>query len=677
MCVDLTAGFFRAFKSLTLLALSAFASACGGSDSDAPPPIINLSTTSIQAAAKGENISVEVSNGGGGTLRWTAAVVGAVDWARIVSGGSGSNAGTIEIEIDANPSTEREFELTVSAGSVGSRSVSVRQADGRPAIEMMAGSTELDGEGGSVSIEVRNPGVAPMQWSASLPDELDWAYIRSGREGTDAGEILVRYNLNSGIDRELEVRVASAAAVNSPQSLTLSQEWFASSACTYPEARAEFLEQMKRWYYFNDEPEQQARYDGLVIEDYTNLDSLLGELRWQPQDWLFSRWATGSELDSVIGGQFFGFGFNGALLVDLLSVEWLYFEVADVYAGSPAHNANLERGDRIVGLNGWAVTDMDVDHPSSFYDELGPDEEGFEVSFEVEKPSGERRTVRMAKTRMDFPAVPEEHVQVFDTVAGKVGYLHVRGFWGAVDERLLEEFAKFKAGGVRNLIVDLRYNFGGSAAAGHGLATLIGGPELYENEVQSVLSRRIHNELLQSEGRDTTVYFGCDAYTTPDMVERCENRSSLRDLDTVVFITAPTTFATSEMVIAALQPHENVALVGTRTLGGPAGAYGLGFCLADTDDSSTRQAELWAAAFAIVNAEDWGGYWNGLRVTEGCQVADDDLSRSLGDPEETRLAAALRYLETGSCGAPAASQAEREPARVMLPRNPVRRHLGH
>ena len=661
------------------IAAAVLISACGGSGSDAPapsPPSINVSSSSIDVAAGGETVSVDVSNGGGGTLNWSASLPDSVDWARISSGSSGTNSGTIQIEIDANSTAAREFELTVSGSGAVSRTVTVRQADGRPALEVTTESTELDGEGGSVSLQVRNTGIVAMQWSASLPDGLDWAYIRSGDKGTDAGEIIVHYGLNGGIDREFEVTVTASAATNSPQSLTLSQEWFATSACTFPEARAEFFELMKKWYYFNDEPLQRLRYDGLDIEDYDTLDSLLADLRWQPPDWFFSMWGPAAESDRLSAGQPFGFGFHGFVVVGLSNFNPLYYKVVDVYVGTPADNANLERGDRIVGLNGKQVTEM-AEAPH-FFDEWGPNEEGVEVSFEVEKQSGERRTFSLAKVPIDFPAVPEEHVQILDTDAGKVGYLHIRAFWGDANIRLLEEFAEFNAAGIRNLIVDLRYSAGGSAPVGYGLATLIGGPELYENQTQTVLSRRIHNEQLRLEGRDTTAYFGCGANPTPDMVERCENQSSMRHLENVVFITSIQTFGIGELVITALQPFENVALVGIRTLGWPVGRYGLHFCLADQNDISTNQAYLRPVSFATVNAEGFGDYYHGLNETQGCQVLEDDLSHPLGDPEEPRLAAALRYLETGSCVAPASSRVatQGKVMQLVLERDPFTQLLS-
>ena len=82
--------------------------------------------------------------------------------------------------------------------------------------------------------------------------------------------------------------------------------------------------------------------------------------------------------------------------------------------------------------------------------------------------------------------------------------------------------------------------------------------------------------------------------------------------------------------------------------------------------------------FATVNAEGFEEYYDGLPVTEGCQV-EDDLTRQLGDPQEGRLAAALRYLETGSCGATASSRLADPGAAIQQtqPQDPVTQFLGH
>lgn len=662
------------------IAAAVLVPACGGgSGSDAPPPVppsISVSSSGIDAAAGGERVSVDVSNGGGGTLNWSASLPAGVDWARISSGASGANSGTIEIEIDANQGAAREFELTVSAGGAGSRTITVRQAQAPAMLDVSAAATALDGNGGSVTVQVRNTGYGTMEWTASLPEDADWAYIESGDAGTDSGEVVVRYAINGGAARELEVAVTAAAASNSPQSLTLSQEWFGVSACTWPEAREEVFDIIRDAYYFNDEPEQQAKYDGLFLDDFGDIDSLLDEIRWMPEtrDRGFTSWQTKEEFEMLFAGEAYIFGFRMRFIVNE-SDEPLYLEMLDVYEGAPAGEAGLERGDRIVALNGRAVEDLTFDQIQV---ELGPNEEGYEVEVEVETRSGARRTFRMEKRLVELRTVPEEHVAVFDTDAGKVGYLHFRTFFGDANERLLEEFAGFRNEGVRHVIVDLRYNGGGSVPIAHGLATLIGGPELFENQARTVLSRRIHNRFLRGNGWDETTHFGCAPYGAPGLVAKCENESSLRDLENVVFITSRGSASASELVISALQPHENVALAGERTYGKPVGQYGFDFCLEEPGDRFSGLATLWPVSFATVNSEGFEEYYDGIPVTEGCE-APDGLGHPLGDAREDRIAAALRFIGTGSCGASASARPATQRA-VMQPgpaRDPVTQFFGH
>ena len=629
-----------------------------------------MSPASIDAEAAGGNASVDVSNGGGGTLSWTASVPDGVGWARISSGSSGSNSGTVELEIDANSGAAREFELTVSASGAASRTVTVRQAEAPAVLELGAESTDLKGDGGSVSLTVGNGGYSSMDWTASLPQDADWAFIESGESGTDSGRIVIRYDLNGGAGRELEVTVTASAAANSPQSLTLSQDWFGTSACTFTEARREVFDLMRGVYYFNDEPEQAARYDNLFLADFSDLDSMLDELRWKPEthDRGFSYWLTRKQSDMLFAGEAYVFGLRLLYIVDQNSNP-LRLEILDVYQGSPAGRAGFRRGDKILSLNGKSIDGLSFAQIGA---ELGPNEEGHEVAFEVEKASGEVSTVDVAKALVSVPTVPDKHIGIFDTDKGRVGYVHFRTFFGDANERLLEEFAAFNTQGIRHLIVDLRYNGGGSVPIAYLLATLIGGPELFENDRQTVLARRIHNRRYQLWNE--TAYFGCEiSGLSPAQAARCESESSLRNLENVVFITSKGSASASELVAVALQPHENVALVGERTYGKPVGQYGFDFC---PDTPGSGLGLMWPVSFATVNADGFEDYYDGLAVE--CE-APDDLANDLGTAEEGRIAAALRYIETGSCDAPVAAQRARAGAAMQAPavQDPVTQFLGH
>ncbi len=673
-------------KSRSLALATAFLiSSCGGSGgSPAAPPSLSVSPASIETDAAGGEVSVDVTVSGEGSLSWNASVPASVGWARISSESSGAGDGTIRIEVDANSGEARDFELSVSAGSAVSRTVTISQAEAPQVIDVSADSTALDGEGGSVTLQVQNTGFGTLNWSARLPEGIDWAYIESGDSGTDSGEIVVQYGINGGADRELEVTVTAATASNSPQSLTLSQEWFGTAACNYPGARQEVLELMEEFYFFNDESAQAVKYGEIMLEDHSSLDSMLDELRWMPEthDRGFTYWLTRKRSDELFAAEASVFGFRVIYIVDAdANNNPVHLEVVDVYQGSPAGNAGLERGDKIHSLNGKAINGLSIEEIGV---EFGPNAEGHVVTFETEKLSGERRTFDMAKVRIRIPTVPEEHVEIFDTDAGKVGYLHFRTFFGDAPERLLEEFAEFKSADVRNLIVDLRYNGGGSVSIAHGLATLIGGPELFQGGRETVLATQVHNE--RNAWRDETTLFSCrqlddrgrlaGMFPTEESIARCENESSLRDLEKVVFITSGSSASASELVITALQPHENVALVGERTFGKPVGQYGLSFCLENPNDFGSGLALLWPVSFATVNAEGFEDYYDGIAVE--CEVPDD-LASSLGTAEEARIAAALNYIENGNCDAPASSQAAREQGstRVVLPLDPVQQFLGY
>ena len=666
-----------------VLALTAgfLISSCGGSDGPPPvPPSISVSSTSLDADVSGEDVSVDVSNGGEGTLSWTASIPSSVDWARISSGSSGTNAGTIQIEVDANTGAAREFELTVSASGTASSTVTVSQAEAPPVIDVSAVSTDLEGDGGSVTLQVSNSGYGAMEWTASLPEDVEWAHIESGEAGTDSGEIVVRYDLNGGVDRELEVTVTASAASNSPQALTLEQDWFATGACTYSQARQVVFDRMEVYYYFNDEPEQQAKYGDLEMEDYGSLDAMLDELRWMPEtrDRGFTYWLTQKQTDMIFNATAYIFGFRVIYIVNAAE-QPVHLEITDVYRGSPAENAGFQRSDKIISLNEKAIEGMSFDQVSA---EFGPNEDGYEVTFEIEKSSGARDTYVVAKGLVETPTVPQEHVRVFDTTAGKVGYFHFRTFFGDAPERLLDEFADFNSQGVRHLIVDLRYNGGGFVWIAELLATLIGGPELFENELQTVMARQRYNSLIEKEGGSgRTSYFGCDRFDdvlSNSLRTKCRSESPLRGLEKVVFITGRGSASASELVIVSLQPYESVELVGDRTYGKPVGQFPFPFCREFPGDQNSNKAVLWPVTFSTENAVGFDDYYDGIPVAPACEVPDD-RSHQLGDREEGRIAAALRLIETGSCQAPASARVSRAAAEMQAspPVDPIKQFLGY
>jgi len=151
------------------------------------------------------------------------------------------------------------------------------------------------------------------------------------------------------------------------------------------------------------------------------------------------------------------------------------------------------------------------------------------------------------------------------------------------------------------------------------------------------------------------------------------------DLSRVFVLTGPGTCSASESIMNSLRGIDvEVIQVGSTTCGKPYGFY-------PTDNCGTTYFTI---QFRGENDKGFGDYSDGfspqnasLQTTPlpGCQVADD-FSNALGDPQESRLAAALAYRDGQGCPAPTsvtlpgvagktAAVAEDE---LVLPRHPAR-----
>lgn len=290
--------------------------------------------------------------------------------------------------------------------------------------------------------------------------------------------------------------------------------------------------------------------------------------------------------------------------------------ITDVFEGSPADLGGLARGDSITAVDGRPIAEVLADE--GFSASLGPREVGVTVELSWVNVAGESFTNVFEKAVVTIP--PVSSGSVLDSQAGPVGYFLFRNFVEPAVPALDAEFAALKLAGVRELVVDLRYNGGGLLSIAQVLSNLIGG-EVTQGQIQYSLEYNANNSF-----RNQTVSF--------------LDRLQALDLQRVFFIVTPSSASASELVINALRAHINVVLVGDTTLGKPVGQLGYTFC----------ENILRPVSFSIVNADGEGDYFDG--IAPDC-VADDDLDRQFGDPAEASLAEALFYLDNGSCSVPA------------------------
>jgi carboxyl-terminal processing protease len=207
-------------------------------------------------------------------------------------------------------------------------------------------------------------------------------------------------------------------------------------------------------------------------------------------------------------------------------------------------------------------------------------------------------------------------------------------------------FADFRAQGVNDVILDLRYNGGGLVSTSELLGDFLGG-DVAEN---LVYSKTVFNEL-RAPANNSIEFF--------------ERRGNSMSLVRLVVIASRSTASASELVINGMDPHVQVVIVGDDTFGKPVGQVGLEFC----------EKILRPTAFQTLNADDFGDYFFGLPVD--C-AAPDDLDVAVGADNDPNIEAALSYLDTGGCPAAAVPgaqfklQAERAVPQLELRGAPAR-----
>ncbi len=370
------------------------------------------------------------------------------------------------------------------------------------------------------------------------------------------------------------------------------------------------LERMQDIYFWNDEPAQQTKYQGIDIADFADADALLDFLRFRPDE--FDRGFTflttvESETQFFGAGIFVGFGFS----FDLLAGDEL--RIKQVFAGSPAEAAGFTRGFRILEIDGRSIAEIEA---AEGLDEVfGPPEPGLSLTFLIEDLNSAQFSTVATKDEVAIDPVPQ--FRVIATGAKNIGYFEFRTFIDTSNSALLQAFAEFTAQGTTDVIVDLRYNGGGLVSVAEFLTSLLAGP----SNVSNVLSRTRFNQ----------------ANRASDVTSRFSSESNSIDLDSIVFITTEASASASELVINSLEPYfKKFALIGSKTFGKPVGQVASDFC----------EQRLRAVAFETVNVNDEGQYFDGLPVD--CNAADD-LNFAIGDPAEASLAAAITYVSTGAC----------------------------
>jgi len=368
-------------------------------------------------------------------------------------------------------------------------------------------------------------------------------------------------------------------------------------------------DQLNTYYYW-----YQFLTPGVSPANFASPEAYLEAVRYRPIDTTFSFITAAATNDAFYSdSQFIGYGFGNQTTTTEI-------RVLQVYDDSPASEAGLSRGDRIVTVNGQSVASMVAN--GTIGSAFGAGDIGVVTTIEWETQGGERRSARLVKRLVTIPTVSLTRVVEVD--GRRVGYLFFRNFVTPSTAALTDAFAALKAAGATELVLDLRYNGGGLVDVAVHLASLIGGSRTNGQ----VMLNYVHNDKIGPQLNKST---------------RFSNPDQSLSLQRLVVITSRASASASELVINSLRAYIPVTIIGDTTYGKPVGQYGLRFC----------DKVLYPVAFSIKNANLEGDFFDGL--TPDC-AAGDDSTHQLGDPAEASFYEALTFIRTGACSPRAATE---------------------
>ncbi len=312
--------------------------------------------------------------------------------------------------------------------------------------------------------------------------------------------------------------------------------------------------------------------------------------------------------------------------------------ILEAFENAPGLAAGMDRGTEILSIgtsstNLQTVTSlMASGGPQAVVDALGPTTAGTTRVLQFRTAGGVTMEASVSKADYSLDPVSDRYgAKIIDDGGKKVGYLNLRTFIvSSGSNELRNAFQQFKAQGVTELIVDLRYNGGGLVSVAEVFGDLMGA-----DKVGQVFSNTVVRDSKTAE------------YAKDNEPSRLfETETDAISPTKVAFIGRGGTASASELIANSMLPYlgNNTALVGTNTFGKPVGQFGF--------DQVACDDRLRAIAFKTTNRDNQGEYYTGLAsVFPNTCSANDDIFTPLGDPAEASIATALDFLAGRSCTA--------------------------
>ncbi|MGV9004655.1 S41 family peptidase [Flavobacterium sp.] len=301
-------------------------------------------------------------------------------------------------------------------------------------------------------------------------------------------------------------------------------------------------------------------------------------------------------------------------------VGWVRY----IIPNSDAATKNIQRGDLFYAIDGIPLTG------DNYRSLLANDTYTVNLATYINGilvPNGE--SISLTKTNL------AENPILLNTVltqgTHKIGYLMYNGFYASYDNQLNAAFGTFQSENVTDLVLDLRYNSGGSVATATKLASMITG-----QFTGQLFAKQQWNAKAQA-------YFEDNNPNT--LLNKFVGGLNSLNLSKVYILTSKSSASASELVINCLKPYINVVQIGDVTTGKNVGSITLydSPTFGKSNVNPTHKYAMQPIVLKIVNKDNFGDYTAGLPPTFPLLENLSNLG-VLGAPDELLLSAAITQI---------------------------------
>lgn len=389
----------------------------------------------------------------------------------------------------------------------------------------------------------------------------------------------------------------------------------------FPEGSTESVnlwvqDSMRRYYYWADHMPVKPDYH-LPVQDF--FKSLLS-----PDD-RFSFIVNTADSSTYPRSVRNMYGFDYAILQ--LAGGQVVTVIKLVLKNSPAFNAGLERGMVITKVNGQSVTAtnaeqlaLSIPHQTVLQLTVG--------NWSNASVINEKNITVYYGYSFEQPLMSK----IFEQNGKKTGYLYIYDFPDGMTSSLNQKFSEFKSAGIQELILDLRYNYGGSVSSAAALCSLI--PAGISADSPFIIYRGNKNG-----GEVKRTFSQQIAYNSNGLDFNALHGNSL-GLHKVYILTSRSTASASEIVVNNLKPYLEVIQVGDVTLGKDMA----GFVIEDQRKPKKISWQIHPVIYKVFNSDNEGSYSNGISPQIAVNEYIDLPLHELGDPDEVLLSSVLSKI---------------------------------